>query len=270
MSRPLITLTTDFGTSDSYVAQMKGVILGINPEAQVVDISHAVPPQDVRRGALLLDRSIAAFPPGTLHVGVVDPGVGSARSLVGVEMAGQRFLAPDNGLLSAVIRHFPPERAHRLEAPEYWRHPVSETFHGRDVLAPVAAHWSRGTDLDAFGPAVPWQALVMLPLREARRHGRSVVGEIDDIDAFGNLITNIDVSLLPRDCHDACVVELGRTRIDRISHFYGEQPAGTLLALFGSSGRLEIAVNLGNAAEELGLGAGTPVRVVPTHRTQQA
>ena len=262
MAAAPITFITDFGTSGNYVAQMKGVVLGINPHAALVDMTHQIAPQDVRQAALVLDRAVDAFPPGTVHVAVIDPGVGSHRALLGVEMGGQRFLAPDNGLLSAVMRRYRPDRLHRLEEPRYWRQTVSPTFHGRDVLAPVAAHWSLGTDLAEFGPEMPQESLIMLPLRSARLSGRSVTGEIDEVDSFGNLITNIDEGCVPPDARRACIVDLGRTRIDGISRFYAEQAPGSLLALFGSSGRLEIAVSSGNAAEELGLMPGATVRVV--------
>src|SRR5690349_1490470 len=143
----IITLTTDFGERDSYVAQMKGVILAINSQAQIVDVTHAIGPQDVARGARIIEEIAGVYPAGSIHVAVVDPGVGSERALLAAEAAGQRFLAPDNGLLSPLFRRFGPERVHRLANERYWRRPVSATFHGRDILAPVAAHWSRGADL---------------------------------------------------------------------------------------------------------------------------
>ncbi len=150
----IITLTTDFGTHDSYVAQMKGAVLSINPAAQLVDVTHTIPPQNVARAAAVVAEITGVYPTGAIHLAVVDPGVGSSRALLAAEAAGQRFLAPDNGLLTVLFRRFVPTRLHRLSEDRFWRKPVSATFHGRDILGPVAAHWSRGADLSEFGPPV--------------------------------------------------------------------------------------------------------------------
>src|SRR5258708_6307515 len=176
---PIITLTTDFGSTDSYVAQMKGVILGINSQVQIVDVTHAIPPQNVARGAVVLCEVSRAFPAGTIHIAVIDPGVGSNRALLAVEAAGQRFLAPDNGLLYPMLRSFPVERVHCIETDRFWRKPVSATFQGRDILAPVAAHWSRGIDIAEFGPAFDVTNLIELPASEPRRVGRALVGQVE-------------------------------------------------------------------------------------------
>src|SRR5262245_4598333 len=174
----LVTLTTDFGTCDSYVAQMKGVILGIAPQARLVDVTHAIPPQDVARGAHVLEEIAGAFPPDTIHLAVVDPGVGSDRVLLAAEAAGQRFLAPNNGLLSLVFDRWPPSRIHRLAVARFWRRSVAPTFHGRDILAPVAAHWSLGTDPAAFGPPLNPTDLVALRADLPRQAGSATIGRV--------------------------------------------------------------------------------------------
>jgi S-adenosylmethionine hydrolase len=256
----MITLTTDFGTTDSYVAQMKGIILGINPQVEIVDVTHTVPPQDIARGGVIIDEIARVFPAGTIHVAVVDPGVGSQRGIIGVEAAAQRFLAPDNGLLGAVLAQAAPERIHCVTREQFWRVPVSATFHARDIFAPVAAHWSLGVDLAEFGPAIDAAALVRLAAVEPRQLGAALVGRVEAVDSFGNLITNINQSQLAAERGSLCVLIAGR-RIAGVSRCYSDCPPGTLLALIGSSGRLEIAVNSGSAAKLLSAGAGTEVRV---------
>lgn len=270
MNLPLITLLTDFGETDGYVAQLQGVILGINPQARIVSISHAVPPQDVRRGAQLLSEVVDAFPVGTIHVAIVDPGVGSDRRIVGVEMGGQRFVAPDNGLLGDVASRYRPDRIHELTDARFRRHPTSSTFHGRDIMAPAAAHWSRGIDLAKFGPERG--ELVMLPsdskepivLRGPDDPGSArapLVGQVDWVDRFGNLITNIVCPEPPQARWESLQIELGGRCIVGIDPYYSAQPPGSLMALVGSSGRLEVAINGGNAASELKLRRGAVVRV---------
>lgn len=260
----MITLLTDFGTDDGYVAQMKGVILGIAPGVAIVDVTHVVPPQDIRRAALLLDEVVDAFPPGTVHVVVVDPAVGSARALVGVEAAGQRFLAPDNGVLTCVLARYPAQRIHRLTAERFRRTPVSSTFHGRDVFAPAAAYLSSGTDLSEFGPPVAATDLVSLPIPRPRHAGRTWTGEVIAVDRFGNLITNLTAAEIGDAAGqpDPAQVTIGAATIQGVSRYYAERGPGELLALLGSSGRLEVAVNGGSAAELLGLGVGASVLVV--------
>jgi S-adenosylmethionine hydrolase len=261
LNMPIITLTTDFGTSDSYVAQLKGAILAINPQAQLIDVTHAVPPQAVSRAAAIMEEIACVFPAGSIHVAVVDPGVGSDRALLAAEAAGQRFLAPDNGLLMVLFRSFPPPRVHRLTDDRFWRKPVSATFHGRDILAPVAAHWSCGADVAEFGPPVNVASLVNLPLAEPRRTGRILTGCVEAADAFGNLISNIREADLPPGDRFALRIGIGNQTIAGISRCYSDHPAGSLLALIGSSGRLEIAVSHGSAARHLNVSCGTEVRV---------
>lgn len=254
MSHAIITYTTDFGLADSYVAQMKGEILRINPDVRLIDVTHEVPAQDVTRAALILNDIVDSFPSDTIHLAVVDPGVGSNRRLVAAEMAGQRFVGPDNGLFGCVAKRHPPTQAVRVDEPRFWRQlpagsSPSSTFHGRDILAPVAAHISRGVDLAELGPALE-DALQPTRLPEPQVTPGRIVGEVLWTDTFGNLITNIDGSLLAS-IAGRIVIEIAGQRIVGLAKFYFEQPAGALLALIGSHGLLEISVNCGSAAERL-------------------
>lgn len=259
MSRPIITLTTDFGTSDSYVAQMKGVILGINPAARIVDVTHAVPPQDVLKGATILDEIIDSFPMRTIHVAVIDPGVGSDRKLVAVEMGNHRFVAPDNGLLSIAARRYPPTRIVSLTNVQFWRSTVSSTFHGRDILAPVAAHWSLGVDAAQFGEELC--SLVKLNWAELTREEDCIRGEVTGMDQFGNLATSIPKSWIDLAAAGRTTVECSGRTISGLCTHYAEVDSGELIALFGSSDRLEIAIRNGNAARAISASVGTPVIV---------
>jgi S-adenosyl-L-methionine hydrolase (adenosine-forming) len=258
---PIVTLTTDFGLSDSYVAQMKGAMLSIAPEATLIDVTHQVFRQDCAAASAILADAVRAFPPGTIHLAVVDPGVGSERRAVAVEtMAegnaeGPRLVAPDNGVLTDVVKAFPVRRAVQLTEKRFWRRSVSQTFHGRDIFGPVAAHWSRGVDLSEFGPALE-TPLVTLPADSPTVAGDTIQGRIVRTDSFGNLITNIDVSLLPTTGREKLVVELGEQRIVGIARYYGERAPGELLALIGSSGHLEVAVCMGHAGEILAAWSG--------------
>jgi S-adenosylmethionine hydrolase len=264
MPHAIITLTTDFGQGDSYVAQMKGEILRVNPDVRLIDVTHEVPAQDVTRAALILNDIVELFPRGTIHLVVVDPGVGSTRRLVAAEMAGQRFVGPDNGLFGCVAKRHPPTQAVRLDEPRFWRQlpagsSPSSTFHGRDILAPVAAHISRGVDLGEFGPPLD-DALRPTRLPEPVVTPGGIVGEVLWIDAFGNLITNIDGSLLAP-IAGRVVIDIAGQRIVGLSKFYAEQPAGALLALIGSHGLLEISVCCRSAAEWLHALAGERVSI---------
>ncbi len=261
MQLPIITLTTDFGCSDSYVAQLKGVMLGINRRARLVDVTHNIPAQNVRRAAAVIDELVDWFPENTIHLVVVDPGVGTGRRLVAVEAGRQRLIAPDNGVLSTIVRRLGPKRIVELTERKFWRQRVSNTFHGRDIMAPVAAHWSLGSDLAEFGRPLEG-GLTDLPDRQPTCTSDGIVGEIAWIDAFGNLITNIDESLFAAAQRAALTVEVGAQLIKGIHRCYDERGRGELLALVGSHGRLEIAVNRGSAAERLGSIEGDCVRVV--------
>lgn len=256
----VITLTTDFGHGSPYAAAMKAVILRINPAAQIVDITHNIPPQDIHQGAVVLDDLSEWFPEGTIHVAVVDPEVGTDRAIVYAQIGKQQYIAPDNGLLCYLAVRNPPERLIRLENPEYWLHPVSSTFHGRDIMAPVAARLSLGLEPEKLGPRLERLSRPQWP--EVRSSPTRVEGMVVAIDGFGNLITNITVGALagrPTDYRACVVCSIYETW--GIYHTYAERPRGTLIALIGSSGRLELAIVGDNAAKRLGIQVGTPVVV---------
>jgi S-adenosylmethionine hydrolase len=264
MKAPLITLTTDFGLSDSYVAQMKGAILTIAPEAVLIDVTHKIPPQDCAVGAAVLADAVGPFPSGTIHLVVVDPGVGTERRAIAVEARGEhdvgdlRFVAPDNGVLTRALAGRSVRRAVELTDRSFWRSSVSQTFHGRDIFGPVAAHWSLGVDLSEFGPPLD-SPLVTLALPEPTRQGNNLFGEVVRTDSFGNLITNISAAQLPADDRSRVTVEIGTQRITGISSAYQDRAVGEVLALFGSSGMLEIAVCCGHAGEILAAWSGDKV-----------
>lgn len=260
MDEPVITLTTDFGEASPYVASMKGVILGINPAARLLDLSHAIPPQDVRHAAFFLASAIPCFPSTAIHVVVVDPGVGTARDILYVEVGGHRLLAPDNGCWTKLARECGGSPlVRRLENAQYWRQPLSDTFHGRDIFAPVAAHLSLGVDPAQLGAVT--NRWVKLPEAKPERRGDVVTGEIDFVDDFGNLITNIPATMLGSIASRACGIEVGSREVPRFVRTYGEAAPGELIALVSSGGMLEIAVSQGSAARMLQVGAGTAVRV---------
>jgi len=256
----IITLTTDFGAGSPYAAAMKGVILSLNPAATLVDITHEVPPQDVRYAAIVLEDVSDRFPGGTIHVVVVDPGVGTDRALVFARIGRQSFLAPDNGVLSRLARCTPPAKIIRLTEAAYWLHPVSATFHGRDILAPVAARLSLGLEPDHLG--TPMERLVMLDWPTVHLGPRRIEGSILWIDSFGNLVTDILAEMLPGPpdnrrlqtrCRGHEATGLCRT--------YGDRAPGNLIALIGSSARLELAVVGGSAAALTQAHLGDPVEV---------
>jgi S-adenosylmethionine hydrolase len=258
--RPIITLTTDFGPESPYVAQMKGAMLTVCRDVELIDISHAIGPQNIREGAVVLADVTLRFPDGTIHVGVVDPGVGTARRIVYAELSNQRYIAPDNGLLSMVRSSGPPGRFFSVENPKYWLAEPSQTFHGRDIMAPVAAHLARGVAPEKIGP--PLDELVMLDWPQPRKSGRKLVGEVLYVDSFGNLITNLrDEDIMELAEPSAVVVDCGGRKIRGMVPTYGAALAGEIIALFDSQRRLEIAKVGGNAARELKLQAGAPVAV---------
>jgi len=258
MPDPLVTLTTDFGDASPYVASMKGVLLGINPAARLVDLSHRIPPQDIRFADYFLAAAIPCFPPGVLHVVVVDPGVGTERNILYVELDGHRLLVPDNGCWTTLEKQSSgPPVVHRVSEPRYWRHPVSATFHGRDIFAPVAGHLSLGLAPDFVGPVVTeWARLQARPPRfdDDRREW---IGEVIFVDEFGNLITNLAPSVLD----GPAKVTVAGQLISRQVRTYGEAEAGTLVVLISSTGIVEIAVAGGSAANLLRSKVGTQVIV---------
>src|SRR3972149_2346849 len=190
----IITLTTDFGEGSRYVAAMKGVILSLNPAAGIIDLSHRVPHQDIRAGAIALAEAAPFFPPHTIHVAVVDPGVGTERRIGYARIGGQQFIAPDNGLLSRLAAAEPPSKIVCLDEPRFWLPRVSNTFHGRDIMPPVAARLSLGLAPDELGR--PLEALVPLAWPEAEKVANRITGEVIEVDSFGNLVTNISREML--------------------------------------------------------------------------
>ena len=260
LARPIITLTTDFGVGSPYAAAMRGVILSINPLANLVDITHGVPAQDVRQAAIVLEDATPWFPPGTIHVAVVDPGVGSQREIVYAEIGGQRYVAPDNGLLGRLALRTKPTRIVAVRRAEHWLPRVSATFHGRDIMAPVAARLSLGLSPEWLGPAT--DRLVQLSWKEALVLPGRIQGSVLSVDSFGNLITDITETMLaaaPRDESVRVVCDEHETL--GIFRAYSDQPACTLIALIGSSGRLELAIVDDSAAAMLGVGPGAEVTV---------
>ena len=272
---PVVTLTTDFGTADGYVAAMKGVMLGIAPRLTLVDVSHDVPPQYVPHGAFVLAEATRHFPASAVHLAVVDPGVGGNRKPLLLVTPDARYVAPDNGLLTHILARYgpvhdstapflspilaplPPDcRAFELANARYRLPDVSRTFHGRDVFAPAAAHLSRGVPPEEFGP--PVAEVVWLNLPPPAASGGVIEGRVVHVDRFGNLITNI--CLAAAEAGRAVVVEVSGLRIQGLSRSYEETDG--VLAIVGSHGALEIAVRNGNTAQQFGLGVGASVRVL--------
>lgn len=258
----LITLLTDFGEKDGYAGVMKGVILSIAPQAVIVDLSHAIPPQAVRQAALVLGRSARYFPAGAIHVCVVDPGVGSSRrGLIG-QVGGQFFIGPDNGLISVLYRRVHQEGGlialYSLDNPDYRLNPVSHTFHGRDIFAPAAGHLAGGVALERFGERVLDPLLLAFP--EPRRSAHGWQGEIVSIDAFGNLASNLDERHCARP--EALIIRLKGHSIQGLSATFASSKPGQLAAILDSSGSLSICLVNGSAEKEMGARVGDPLELI--------
>jgi len=261
----IITLTTDFGLSDHFVGVMKGVILGIQPAARLIDISHGVRPYDIADGAFTIAQAYNYFPKNTIHVVVVDPGVGSARRPLLAEMAGQYFVAPDNGVLSMVFAREQPDVRH-ITNERYFLQPVSRTFHGRDVFSPVAGHLAAGITPAQFGMRIEdyFRASFHQPTKggQATPTGQHTwIGAILKIDHFGNLATNFHVNEFPSVRTQAFALQVGPRSITRLAVTYSECAPGELFVVVGSSGYLEVAAREGSAAKTLGCGPGSPVEL---------
>lgn len=264
----IITLTTDFGLADEFVGVVKGIIMGLTPAARIVDLSHQIGAHDIRQAAFLLDSAWRFFPAGTVHVAVVDPGVGSTRSIVLVEASGQLFLAPDNGLLSLVMLEGDSARAWRVDNQELFLPEVSATFHGRDIFAPVAARLAGGLKPERVGaPLVPadlHQLADLLPMID-RQLGR-IVGRVEQVDRFGNLVTNISSRLLAEVCSAECKrlikFSCGNREIRGLSTTFSRVAPGEAAAVVGSRGYLELVVNMGRADVQFNGMAGVPVTVI--------
>lgn len=258
MTRPVIALLTDFGLRDHYVAAMKGVVLGICPDATLVDISHDIRRHDILAGALELEAVAPYLPPGTVVVAVVDPGVGSERRGVAIEAGDLRLVGPDNGLLSRAAASRSPRRAVTLNNPVYARVVVSRTFEGRDRFAPAAAWLASGVALDALGP--PANDLVQCEVPDPEVSADGIDGVVLRIDHFGNLITNLHRSTVER-LHGPLTVRVAGAALQGVSQTYAESAPGALCAIVGSTERIEIAVNGGSAASLLGVALGAAVQV---------
>lgn len=252
----LITLLTDFGTQDSYVGVMKGVIATLCPAAQVIDLSHAIPPQDLYAARFNLLSAYPFFPPGTIHLVVVDPGVGTDRRGIAIELADGLLVGPDNGVFGGVLQQHSVVQAVELANPLYWRgSQPSATFHGRDIFAPVAAHLATGVPIGRLGPLIPEDSLTRLALPPLVKTRRGLEGTIQHIDHFGNGITTIPARAVTS---RRWGIEVGNVPVAGMGA-YGEISPGEALALVGSHGWVEIAVNQGSARHRLGLAVGDRV-----------
>ncbi len=259
-----IVLLTDFGHKDHYVGVIKGVIHSIAPEAPVIDLCHEVPPQDIRSGAYLLGVSYRVFPKGTIFLSVVDPGVGTDRRIVIAQLGEWYFVNPDNGLLTLVLEREKLKQVVQVTDSRYWLSPVSSTFHGRDIMSPVAAHLYRDPRPKKFGKPINVGANGRSPLRllatkPATKGMKNIEGEVFYIDHFGNLITNIPSQMIPKSRQ--CRVGIAHKKLHRIVRSYGDAAVGEWVAVVASADLLEIAVNQGSAQKELQAKVGDPVRV---------
>ena len=260
MSHPIITLLTDFGTKDHYVASMKGVILGINPGCTLVDISHQVTPRDIQEAAFLLANAFASFPKGTIHLAVVDPGVGGPRKPILIVTSNYYFIGPDNGLFTLSLLREKVKQIFVLTKKKYFLSPVSSTFHGRDLFAPVAAHLSMGIRPQAIGHETDsWESL---NTPGPKQKGKELQGEILHRDAFGNLVSNIDEACLLKFVGDhPFSIQIGTQRMVGLKKGYWVGKKGELMALIGSGGLLEISVREGSARKTLRAKRGDKIRV---------
>ncbi|MGB8852922.1 MAG: SAM-dependent chlorinase/fluorinase [Pirellulales bacterium] len=252
----IVTLTTDFGTGSGYVAELKGRLLHARTPFTLVDIAHDIPPHDIRAAAWLVGQTCFTFPAGTLHVVVVDPGVGTARRLAWARLGDQAFLCPDNGVLSHAVRRAPFTEARELSVTAS----ASATFHGRDVLAPAAVRLLDGERPDALGP--PLASLITIPELAPRETAAGVEGEVIHIDTFGNLVTNLPAALWPRVVAAGGLV-VGPHRVTKLVRTYGDAVPGTAVTLVGSQGFIEVAVVEGRAADRLDARVGTRAGVEP-------
>jgi S-adenosyl-L-methionine hydrolase (adenosine-forming) len=261
LARPIITLTTDYGTGDHLVAVMKGVILSINPDVSIVDVTHQVIAHDILDGALTIGQAYKHFPPKTIHVVVVDPGVGTARRPVLVAADQHYLVAPDNGVLSSVYDQTEALYAWHITSEHYFRHPVSNTFHGRDIFAPVAAWLSKNWQTASFGEAITDFTRFAIP--KPKINGKAVKAVVMKVDAFGNLITNLKAEDAPAlvAADGKFTIRVGNGEVKKIVQTFAQGAPGEAFALIGSSGYLEISVNKGSAARTLGAARGAEVTV---------
>jgi len=260
-SKRIITLLTDFGAQDYFVGAMKGVILSINPEANVVDITHNISPQDIETAAFNLFCCYRSFPSGTIHVAVVDPGVGSARKPIAIECAQQFFVGPDNGLFSWICDREKDWQAVQLTNSKFFHQPVSRTFHGRDIFAPIAAELSKGLAINELGE--PVDDIVRLdPLEPKRVDDRTIEGRVIHIDRFGNCVTNLRPADLSADGDTSWKLTIGGQEISSFLEFFAEGEEGDIFCIVGSAGFLEIASRNRSAAQILNLRRGQSLHLV--------
>lgn len=261
MPIPIITLTTDYGLRDHLVGTLKGVILKINPEARIVDINHHVLPFDILDGALSIGQAYRYFPPRTVHVVVVDPGVGSQRRPILVTGEQHYFVAPDNGVLSMIYEREATFSVRHITADHYFLHPVSNTFHGRDIFAPVAAWLTKTWQPQSFGEEV--HDFVRFALPRARRSDGSVHGVVLRVDSFGNLVTSVTAEDIPEILLQgrSFRLHIGGKQVTTLCAIYSDAPAGEPFAIVGSSGFLEISLNRGSAARHLGVARGAELTI---------
>lgn len=259
--QPIITLTTDYGTNDHLVACMKAVMLKVNPDVRIVDICHNVMPFDLLDGAMILGNAYNYFPPKTIHVVVVDPGVGSARRPILVTGDQHYFVAPDNGVLSVVYEREPKVTVRHITAEHYFHPPISNTFHGRDIFAPVAAWLAKNWQTPSFGDEIADYVRFSLP--KPKIAGNQIKGVVLKVDAFGNLVTNLTPEDVPQMMGTAggFKISVGNREITSLLQNFAQAAPGEVLAIIGSSGNLEICVNKGSAAKTLNLGRGAEVTV---------
>ncbi len=264
MAQRVVTLTTDFGTNDHYVGTMRGVILSINPEARIVDICNAVQSFDVLDGALTITQAYSYFPKDTLHLVIVDPGVGTARRPILVTTAGHMFLAPDNGVLSLIYEREERVTVRHITAEHYYLQPVSNTFHGRDIFAAIAGHLSKGVDPSKFGDEITDYIRFAAP-RPKAVNDKLTKGVVLKADKFGNLVTNItprDVPLLFQPEPPPFKILVGKHEVTKMNTAYAQGAPGEVFGILGSMGFLEIAANRGSAAQVVGAAKGSDVGVL--------
>jgi S-adenosylmethionine hydrolase len=262
-NRPIVTLTTDFGLADHFVVTVKGVILNIAPEAEIIDISHSVKPFDVLEGALTIAASYSYFPSGTIHLVVVDPGVGTSRRPIIATSERHHFVGPDNGVLSLALRREERARVFHVTAGHYFLQPVSQTFQARDIFGPVAAELARGVSIPKFGEEIADFIKLDVPLPQ-RINENTMLGEVIKVDHFGNLITNLTserVAQMAAPPPATVKISIGGREITALREAYGGGASGELFGIVGGMGYLEIAANQASAAEILGVGVGAKVEI---------
>ena len=254
----IITLTTDFGLTDTYVGEMKGVIFQINPQIQIIDITHSIPPQDLSSAAFQINNAYQYFPEGSIHIIVIDPGVGSQRRSIVCQTEKAIFVCPDNGICTKIFEQEKLIRTIEITNPNFCLRQISQTFHGRDVFAPVAAYISCGVSLTDLGPEI--SDITMLSVPQPKITENEIIGEIIWIDNFGNAITNVSMETLKSTSFNTkCTIQIAGIKIDHLSNFYDESDIGSTLALANSSGNIEIAVNQGSASSTLNIKVGEKI-----------